>query len=276
MTCSYTFGYFCPWNYLAFVSATVPVIFFVLMIFMPESPRYLLTKYGRMRAAKSLMWLRGAQGFDYINTELNQVQIEEDHIFCIFVIAWQCIFDADSKEHSGNTHPIIFENVSGCHSKTNWDKLGTHVLSTMEWDCMFIFHRCFIALAYKMFHSWFQWFVFSERCCILHCGYFSRFWLRFRSQHCNDYRRRHPNRSFNCLVCLYGQSWEKSSFDDFWNIDDRVTRSSWIFLSFKRTRCSHSRVNWMATFVMSRCFHCCFLTGIWSDCVAACRLAVFY
>lgn len=48
------------WNILAGVSAIIPILSFLGMLFLPESPNYLLTQIGRERAESSLAKLRGS------------------------------------------------------------------------------------------------------------------------------------------------------------------------------------------------------------------------
>uniref|UniRef100_A0A1B6GJS3 Major facilitator superfamily (MFS) profile domain-containing protein n=1 Tax=Cuerna arida TaxID=1464854 RepID=A0A1B6GJS3_9HEMI len=55
----YIVGSFFPWNWLAFVNASVPTIAFISAFFLPESPTYLLNR-GRIESARSaLTRLRG-------------------------------------------------------------------------------------------------------------------------------------------------------------------------------------------------------------------------
>ncbi|XP_075970880.1 facilitated trehalose transporter Tret1-2 homolog isoform X2 [Anticarsia gemmatalis] len=56
----YVIGSATSWNILAGVSAVVPMISFLGMLILPESPNYLLTQVGRERAESSLAKLRGS------------------------------------------------------------------------------------------------------------------------------------------------------------------------------------------------------------------------
>ncbi|ODN03069.1 Facilitated trehalose transporter Tret1-2 [Orchesella cincta] len=76
---TYVIGYFLEWNWLALVCASIPAGFFVAMIFMPESPRYLMSKKDKVGASNALKWLRGASQHQQVKDELNALQasIEE-------------------------------------------------------------------------------------------------------------------------------------------------------------------------------------------------------
>ncbi|CAB3242996.1 unnamed protein product [Arctia plantaginis] len=56
----YVIGTNTTWNILAGVSAIIPILSFLGMLFMPETPNYLLTQIGRERAESSLAKLRGS------------------------------------------------------------------------------------------------------------------------------------------------------------------------------------------------------------------------
>ena len=58
---AYVIGYFLLWDKLALVGCFPAVLLFVLMFFMPESPRWYLEKNRKSDALKSLLWLRGSQ-----------------------------------------------------------------------------------------------------------------------------------------------------------------------------------------------------------------------
>lgn len=58
---AYCFGAFLPWNWLAVACSVFPLIMMVCMSFMPETPRWFLSKGRKDSAAYSLQWLRGAQ-----------------------------------------------------------------------------------------------------------------------------------------------------------------------------------------------------------------------
>ncbi|XP_014251293.1 facilitated trehalose transporter Tret1-2 homolog [Cimex lectularius] len=62
----YIVGAFTSYTVLTSVCLAVPVIYFVLFLFMPDSPAYLLTKNKKTAAEKSLLWYRGG---DIVRTE---------------------------------------------------------------------------------------------------------------------------------------------------------------------------------------------------------------
>lgn len=65
-------GLVLPWRWLA-VAGEVPVLLMlILLCFMPNSPRYLITQDKRDEACRALKWLRGPNA-DYM-TELNQIE----------------------------------------------------------------------------------------------------------------------------------------------------------------------------------------------------------
>ena len=55
----YGFGSTLNWAWLAMVAAVPPTLMVILMYFMPETPRWLLTKGQTKQAAQALTWLRG-------------------------------------------------------------------------------------------------------------------------------------------------------------------------------------------------------------------------
>uniref|UniRef100_A0A8C5PMU3 Solute carrier family 2, facilitated glucose transporter member 8 n=1 Tax=Leptobrachium leishanense TaxID=445787 RepID=A0A8C5PMU3_9ANUR len=55
----YAFGIFLPWRWLAVVGEVPVLIMLVLMCFMPESPRFLISKGKDDKALQALLWLRG-------------------------------------------------------------------------------------------------------------------------------------------------------------------------------------------------------------------------
>lgn len=71
----YVFGVFLSWDWLALVCGFVPLLFLVLIIFMPESVRYLLTKGHVTEAKEALRWLRGARTAEDVEDELNMVNL---------------------------------------------------------------------------------------------------------------------------------------------------------------------------------------------------------
>jgi len=71
---TYVVGAFVSWVWLSMISATIPIIFVCCMIFMPESPTYLVAKGKDAEASKVLQWLRGASRSSQIEAELIKIQ----------------------------------------------------------------------------------------------------------------------------------------------------------------------------------------------------------
>lgn len=68
----YTLGSFVTWQILAGVSTIVPILALVFMIFMPETPNFLIVKQKPEKATKSLAKLRGST-YD-VEREVDQLQ----------------------------------------------------------------------------------------------------------------------------------------------------------------------------------------------------------
>ncbi|TSO77779.1 Solute carrier family 2, facilitated glucose transporter member 6 [Bagarius yarrelli] len=65
-------GLILPWRWLAIAGEVPVLIMLILLCFMPNSPRYLITNNKREEAARALKWLRGSES-NYI-AELNQIE----------------------------------------------------------------------------------------------------------------------------------------------------------------------------------------------------------
>lgn len=59
VTISFTAGAYLNWQCLAALVACAPIILFILVIYLPETPSYLLLRGREKDATKSLQWLRG-------------------------------------------------------------------------------------------------------------------------------------------------------------------------------------------------------------------------
>lgn len=68
----YTIGSFVTWQVLSGVSTIIPLLALSCMIFMPESPNYLVSKEKPEKAVKCLRQLRGST-YD-VEREMNQMQ----------------------------------------------------------------------------------------------------------------------------------------------------------------------------------------------------------
>lgn len=73
---AYVVGNFLALKAFNFVCATLPLVFGLIFIWMPESPYYYVMKNRIQDAESSLKWLRGEQ-FDYIN-ELANIKTEHE------------------------------------------------------------------------------------------------------------------------------------------------------------------------------------------------------
>lgn len=58
---AYVAGYGMEWSGLAFLGAALPIPFLVLMFFIPETPRWYVSRGKEPRARKALQWLRGKE-----------------------------------------------------------------------------------------------------------------------------------------------------------------------------------------------------------------------
>ncbi|GLH14425.1 Gastric caeca sugar transporter [Gryllus bimaculatus] len=69
-------GKYLNWSNLAFFGAMIPVPFLLCTLFIPETPRWYISKEKHEAASKSLKWLRGGQHVD-VSEELSE--IEKNH-----------------------------------------------------------------------------------------------------------------------------------------------------------------------------------------------------
>uniref|UniRef100_A0A1B6CWD1 Major facilitator superfamily (MFS) profile domain-containing protein n=1 Tax=Clastoptera arizonana TaxID=38151 RepID=A0A1B6CWD1_9HEMI len=67
-------GPYISYSMLAIICGIVPVIFFLVFSYMPESPYYLLMAKNKTEARKSLKWLRGDKVEIELESELNQIE----------------------------------------------------------------------------------------------------------------------------------------------------------------------------------------------------------
>lgn len=75
---TYVIGYFVTVFWLSIACAVIPIVFGMCMIFLPESPLYLLKVGHRAKAKESLQWFRG-EYYD-VEHELNEMQKNLDEI----------------------------------------------------------------------------------------------------------------------------------------------------------------------------------------------------
>jgi hypothetical protein len=70
-------GTFADWQWLALICGFVPLIFLISMIFVQESPRYLLMKGKNADASQSLCWFRKKTSSQDVEDELRMVRHEK-------------------------------------------------------------------------------------------------------------------------------------------------------------------------------------------------------
>ncbi|XP_063616758.1 facilitated trehalose transporter Tret1-like [Cydia splendana] len=76
---AYLAGAYLTWDMLAFLGAALPVPFFLLMLLIPETPRWYVTKGRPEDAHKALQWLRGKNiNIDKEMRDLTRTQVESD------------------------------------------------------------------------------------------------------------------------------------------------------------------------------------------------------
>ncbi|CAL4145443.1 unnamed protein product [Meganyctiphanes norvegica] len=69
---AYTFGYLMDWSWLAYAGAVIPVVFTGMMCFVPETPRWYISKGRPIEARSALEWLRGSDAD--VETELSAIE----------------------------------------------------------------------------------------------------------------------------------------------------------------------------------------------------------
>ena len=72
---TYAVGSLLPWESLAACSAVLPIITILVMVCVPESPRFLLENNKVEKAMKSLCWLRGTTSREEVQEELDMVMV---------------------------------------------------------------------------------------------------------------------------------------------------------------------------------------------------------
>ncbi|ODM92464.1 Facilitated trehalose transporter Tret1, partial [Orchesella cincta] len=66
-------GTFVSWEWQAVACGLIPIVFHLLMLLVPESPRYLVEQGKHSDASKALQWLRGASSSQQVETELEEL-----------------------------------------------------------------------------------------------------------------------------------------------------------------------------------------------------------
>ena len=83
VTLVYILGAFIEWQWLAVIGAVIPVLLICLMMFMPETPRWLLIHDKPERAAMNLKWLRGTG--PHIIKELCEIEVNQQQGYIKFI-----------------------------------------------------------------------------------------------------------------------------------------------------------------------------------------------
>jgi len=71
----YVFGSFLSWKWLAIVNGFIPLVFLVAMIFIPESPRYLVAKGKTAEANRALCWFRKKSSSQEVEEDMRIIEM---------------------------------------------------------------------------------------------------------------------------------------------------------------------------------------------------------
>ena len=58
---TYVVGAYLPWHFLSYFCIGFPVVLFLTVLLLPETPTWLMTKGSEDKAQKALQWLRGGR-----------------------------------------------------------------------------------------------------------------------------------------------------------------------------------------------------------------------
>ena len=67
------------WKWQAFACGCIPIVFHCLLMFVPESPRTLISKNKMEEARKSLAWFRHADSVKLTEPEFTSVRFKISH-----------------------------------------------------------------------------------------------------------------------------------------------------------------------------------------------------
>lgn len=73
----YVAGKYLDWSGLAYLGAALPIPFFILMLMIPETPRWYISRGREAEARKALQWLRGKNA--KIDSELRDIAFSDAH-----------------------------------------------------------------------------------------------------------------------------------------------------------------------------------------------------
>lgn len=76
---TYVLGTFVSWQWLAVGCGVGPLIGLILLLWVPASPRYLLSRKKNDEAMAALMWLRGADCPEQVHPEFQSVRRQKNH-----------------------------------------------------------------------------------------------------------------------------------------------------------------------------------------------------
>lgn len=85
MLYAYSFGYFLHWTWLAIACSAVIVVMVVALFFMPETPRWFLSKGRKDDAIQAMYWLRGKNANIFVELE----EMEKSITVAKDVVAWK-------------------------------------------------------------------------------------------------------------------------------------------------------------------------------------------
>jgi facilitated trehalose transporter len=105
---SYTMGAWLPWNQLAWASAVFPALLLFVMIPLPESPAWLLSKGHIADAEKSLKWLHHQHHQPHAQNERIPVELQQTSVYAITSESAQNTVTSNEKLDSGFSSKELF------------------------------------------------------------------------------------------------------------------------------------------------------------------------
>jgi len=102
---SYIMGAWLPWNQLAWASAVFPVLLLFVMIPLPESPVWLLSKGHTSDAQKALKWLHHQQ---QTTNDSILVELQQTSVYAITSVTTHTTVSSNNKSSSGFSRKELF------------------------------------------------------------------------------------------------------------------------------------------------------------------------